>query len=64
LLIEVGCHYFRLAAAALGQFGEVARSVQQELLQGRVAEVAVAVYRYHLLENHPEFHEYCPPSEI
>jgi len=29
-----------------------------------VAEVAVAVYHYHLLENHPEFHEYCPPSEI
>jgi hypothetical protein len=29
-----------------------------------VAEVAVGVYHYHWLENHLEFHEYYPPSEI
>ena len=42
LLTEVGCHCVHLATAALGQFGEAARTVQQEPLQGRVAEVAVA----------------------
>ena len=43
LLTEVGCHCVRLAAAALGQFGKAARSVQQGPLPSRVAEVAVAV---------------------
>jgi hypothetical protein len=38
--------------------------VQQGPLQNSVAEAAVAVHHYHLLENHPGFHEYLPPSEI
>ena len=52
------------AIAAFGQFGEATQFELQGPLRSQVAEVAVAVYHYHLLENHPGFHEYCPPSEI
>jgi len=44
------------AIAAFGQFGEATRFVQRGPLQDPVAEAAVAVHHYHLLESHPGFH--------